>query len=246
MRSTVASLVLAVMVLAAQPRPVMSQSPAPSDPPGAPAAASLLRAGGEAAVVSAYVWRGFVESDVPSFQPDAWMAFGPVTLDGWMNLEIAPEGYHVAEYDLSLLYTREWRALSVTGGLTNYFFDTEDGGRERHSELALSVVGGGWLNPAVEAYYSISAEKGAHVTTSVSHPWRLASNVVLTAEAALGYNHRLWIERSGFTDVRGTLKMSLASTSERVRIDVGIDYSHALMPSLFSNRLVWVLGLYGE
>jgi hypothetical protein len=246
MRSVITSLVLAAFAVAACPRPAVSQPTAPSGPAVAPAASPLLHAGGEAVTVSSYVWRGFIESDVPCFQPDAWLAVGPVSFDGWMNLEIAPDGYHVAEYDLSLLYTRAWTSVNVTGGLTNYFFSTEDGGRERHSELALSVAGGGWFNPAVEAYYSVSAEKGAHVTTSVSHPWRLASNLVLTAEAALGYNHRMWIERSGFTDIRGTLKMSLVSSSERVRLDVGIDYSHTLMPSLFANRLVWVLGLYGE
>jgi len=246
MRSLVTSLVLAAVVVVALPRPAMSQSSALSNPAGAAGTPSLFRAGGEAAVVSSYVWRGFVESDVPCFQPDAWVALGPVSFDGWMNLEIAPGAYHVAEYDLSLLYTREWQSASIAGGLTNYFFDTEDGGRERHSELALAVTGNGWFNPAVEAYYSLSAERGAHITTSVSHPWRLAANVMLTAEAAVGYNHRMWIERSGFTDVRGTLKMSFVSTSERVRLDVGIDYSYALMPSLFSNRLVWVLGLYGE
>jgi hypothetical protein len=246
MRDLAVSLVIVALAVVALPNAVTAQSTESSAVSSTPPATSPLRFGGEAAVVSAYVWRGFVESDMPCFQPDAWLALGTVSVDGWMNLEIAPDGYHVAEYDLSLLYTREWDAVSVTGGLTNYFFSTEDGGRERHSELALSVAGGGWLNPAVEAYYSVSAEQGAHVTTSVSHPFHLASNLVLTTEAALGYNHRMWIERSGFTDVRGTVKLSLLSSSERVRIDMGIDYTHALMRSLFSNKLVWVLGVYAD
>jgi hypothetical protein len=246
MRLLAVTLVIAALTIGALPPAATAQTPEPTAASSTPPASSPFRVGGEAAVVSAYVWRGFVESDVPCFQPDAWVALGPVSLDGWMNLEIASDGYHVAEYDLSLLYTREWSAFSVTGGLTNYFFSTEDGGRERHSELALSVAGGGWLNPAVEAYYSVSTEKGAHVTTSVSHPFRLASNLVLTTEAALGYNHRMWIERSGFTDVRGTVKVSLYSASERVHIDTGIDYTHALMRSLFSNKLVWVIGVYAD
>lgn len=237
---------LAVLAAAALPNAATAQSAAASSVSTPPSPASPIRFGGEVVTVSSYVWRGFVESDVPCVQPGAWVALGPVSFDTWANVEIAPDGRHVAEYDLSLFYTREWSAASVTGGLTNYFFATEDGGRERHSEVALAVAGGGWLNPAVEAYYSVSAEKGAHVTTSVSHPWRLASNLVLTAEAAVGYNHRLWIERSGFTDIRGTVKLSFFSVSERVHIDVGLDYSHALMRDLFSNRLVWVLGLYGE
>ncbi len=246
MRSTVGSLVFVALAAAALPNAATAQLAAAPSVSSPPPSASPLRFGGEAVTVSSYVWRGFIESDVPCFQPGAWVAMGPVSFDTWVNLEIGSDGYHVAEYDLSLLYTREWSAVSVTGGLANYFFATEDGGRERHSELVVSVAGGGWLNPAIEAYYSVSTEKGAHVTTSVSHPWRLASNLALTAEAALGYNHRMWIERSGFTDVRGTVKLSLFSVSERVRIDVGLDYSHALMKGPFSNRLVWVLGLSGE
>lgn len=242
-RHLVATVALSVAWLA--PDTVLAQEPAGAQ--AAPASSSAsFHYGGDAMMVSSYVWRGGVESDKPCLQPGGWIGFGPVSFEGWMNLEMADGRLRNAEYDLSLYYTREGERATVAGGLTNYFFATPEGGRERHSELAVLLTGTGLLNPSVEAYYSVSAEKGAHVTTAVSHPFRFAPRAAVTAEVALGYNHRMWIEKSGFSDVRGTLKLTLDHRSDRIRIEAGVDYTHALMRDQFSNQFVAFVSIHGE
>ncbi len=236
-----ASWALVAGLLAAAPA---TGQPAPADPASQPAAgrSSLFSAGGEAVAATSYVWRGFLESDERCLQPGAWVSVGPIVFDAWMNLEVMDDGLHNAEYDLSLYYTRDIPRATITAGLTNYFFDQPEG-RERHSELAVMLASDLPLNPSIEAYYSVSEERGVYASAAVSYPYRLSPRVVATAEAALGYNHRMWVDSSGFSDVRGTLKLSLERPAQRFQIDVALDFNHGLVRDVISNRVVASVGI---
>jgi len=228
-----------------------AQSPPAPNAPGEatlqpPASPTRLQFGGEALAATAYVWRGFLESDERCLQPNAWLSLGPALFDAWANVEVRGDGLHVAEYDLSLFYTREAGRANVAAGLTNYFFDHDDGeaGYERHSELAVMVTTDFFLNPSFEAYYSVSTEKGAYASAALSYPHRLATNVVASIEGALGYNHRLWVKESGFSDVRGTVKLTFERPSQGLQFDVALDYNHGLMKgATIGNKLVLSLGI---
>jgi hypothetical protein len=223
--------------------PVAGQ-PVTAEPAPQPATAksSIFSAGGEAVAATSYVWRGFLESDKRCLQPGAWVSLGPILFDGWMNLEITDDGLHNAEYDLSLYYTRDIPRATITAGLTNYFFD-EPEGRERHSELAVMLATDLPLNPAFEAYYSVSEERGLYASAALSYPHRLSPQVVATAEAALGYNHRMWVDSSGFSDLRGTVKLSLERPAQRLQINVALEYNHGLVKDVISNKAVMWVGI---
>ena len=223
--------------------PVAGQ-PVTADPAPQPASAksAIFSAGGEVVAATSYVWRGFLESDKRCLQPGAWVSIGPILFDGWMNLEMTDDGLHNAEYDLSVYYTRDIPRATITAGLTNYFFD-EPEGRMRHSELAVALATDLPLNPAFEAYYSVSEERGLYASAAVSYPYRLSPHVVATAEAALGYNHRMWVDTSGFSDLRGTVKMSLERPAQRLQIDLAVEYNHGLVKDVISNKAVMWVGI---
>jgi hypothetical protein len=234
---------LIAMPAAAQ-TPAASQAPAPAQPAQSSAsAASLFAFGGEAVAASSYVWRGFPESDHVCFQPDAWISVGPVSLEAWMNLEAVDGRLHNAEYDLIVMYTREFPHATVAGGLANYFFDEPDVGRERHSELALTVATDFPLNPSFEAYSSLSAERGAYLSGALSHPFRLGAHTVASLEGAVGYNHKMWVEESGFSDVRASVILTFERPARRLAINVSLDYIHGFMPETVADRVVASVGV---
>ncbi|MDO8834986.1 MAG: hypothetical protein Q7V01_05295 [Vicinamibacterales bacterium] len=237
----VASWALVLWLLAAAPA---SGQPASADSASqsATSRSSLFSAGGDAVAATSYVWRGFLESDQRCFQPGAWISVGPIVFDAWMNLEVMDDGLHNAEYDLSLFYTRDIPRATITAGLTNYFFDQPEG-RERHSELAVMLATDLPLNPAFEAYYSVSEERGVYASAALSYPRRLSQRILATAEAALGYNHRMWVDSSGFSDVRGTLRLSLERPAQRFQIDVALEYNHGLVRDVISNKAVMRVGI---
>lgn len=239
--ANVAACVLAAWLFTAAS---VAGQPATADPAPQPASATsaLFSAGGEVVAATSYVWRGFLESDKRCLQPGAWISLGPIVFDAWMNLEVMDDGLHNAEYDLSLYYTRDIPRGTVTAGLTNYFFD-EPEGRMRHSELAVMLATDLPLNPAFEAYYSVSEERGIYASAALSYPHRLSPHLVATAEAALGYNHRMWVDASGFSDLRGTVKMSLERPTQRLQIDVAFEYNHGLVKDVISNKVVMWVGI---
>jgi hypothetical protein len=250
MKRLLAGVVVCWLTAVAGPH-LQAQSPGspalPGDTAQQPAApAPRLQFGGEALAATAYVWRGFLESDERGLQPNAWMSLGPALFDVWANVEVTGDGLHVAEYDLSLFYTREVGRTNVAAGLTNYFFDKEgeEGGYERHSELAVMVTSDFFLSPSFEAYYSVSAERGAYASAALSYPHRLAANVVASIEGALGYNHRMWVEKSGFSDMRGTVKLSFERPAHGLQFDVALDYNHGLMKDeTIGNKVVFSVGI---
>jgi hypothetical protein len=97
----------------------------PEQPAGSDATESraLIAAGADLAVASDYVWRGFLENQTISVQPNLWMTVGDFTLSSWMNASrVGPNGRSLTERDLTLDYTHAFGSWTLSGGWINYTF----------------------------------------------------------------------------------------------------------------------------
>ena len=89
----------------------------------------------------------------------------------------------------------------------------------------------------------MSAERGLFFSAAVSHPLRLSAHVEASIEAALGFNHAMWVEDSGFSDVRTTAMLTFERPAQRLAVTVAVDYIHGFLAETVSNKVVASVGL---
>jgi hypothetical protein len=210
----------------------------------APASGPAIAAGGNLTYASAYVWRGFEEHNKPVLQPSAWVSVGPVAVESWMSVETDGSDLRLAEHDISLTYTYETERASFTAGFLNYLFSDNPGDDfEAHNELTASVTGNVLLSPTIEFFKNVSSGGGAYASATVSYPYEVAPGATISAEAALGYNHKIWVAESGFSDARGTVKFSYEHPNKHVGVDVSLDFVKGFMDELVDHKWVAAVAL---
>jgi hypothetical protein len=203
-----------------------------TDPP-----VSERRFGSEIVLSTAYVWRGFLNSDTTCVQPGAWVTFGGVTFSSWLNVESrAASRLSLVEHDFAVEYARDAGEFSLSVGWVNYFFPAEE--TDRHTnELFATIAHAGPLSPDFAVYVDPHAGSGIYAAASVGHSLALRDDSVrAAARAGVGYNHRLWIDGSGFADVNIRLGLELPLFGE-ARLEPFLTYSRGLRPETRSHYL---------
>jgi hypothetical protein len=195
-----------------------------------------LTVGGDVALTSAFVWRGFVLHDGACLQPDVWLELSDFTVTSWLNIRRSiPDDSHLNEHDFSVDYARSAGRITLSAGWTNYrFFGREDG---HTSELYAGASAEVLLQPGVTVYKDIQMGSGTYVSVSAAHRWPMGGRATAGAQVAFGYNNHLYIDGAGLSDVAVTLSVSLPVPSARLLLEPRVTYSHSLMPDTFPSRL---------
>jgi hypothetical protein len=216
---------------AAQSTPAAAATPAESQPAAAPA----VTIGASAAVVSAYVWRGFVLIDEVSVQPSVWLKMGGLTLTSWVNVSPGVEGDAFTEHDFTLDYTRSVGRVALSAGYINYFFVSLDEDRFTN-ELYVGATVSGPLNPSLRVYQDVQQGSGTYVSFGVSQAVPLGSKgPTITPSAVLGYNNNQWVDGSGWSDlsVGATLAFPV---NGHLDLSASANYSRSLNKDWFPSK----------
>lgn len=195
-----------------------------------------LTVGGDVAITSAFVWRGFVLHDGACLQPDVWLALSDFTVTSWLNVRRGiPGDNHFNEHDFTVDYSRDAGRMTLSAGWTNYrFFGLEAGHtNEFYAGASADVL----LQPGVTVYKDVQMGSGTYVSVSAGHQWPMGGRATAGAQVAFGYNNHLYIDGAGLSDVAVTLSLSLPVPSARLLLEPTLTYSHSLMPDAFPSRL---------
>ena len=182
--------------------------------------------GASAVYTSAFVWRGFQVSDGACLQPTAWVAFGPVTVTSWLNVDRpAPGRSRVTEHDLTIDYAIEWRRLSASVGWTSYYFATGEDGKHTN-EVFASVGFGGFLNPSLQVFHDWQQGGGTYAAVTVSHEFAVADGrATLTPSVAVGYNRHQWTGTTGWSDAVFGLSLGVPVPASRIAVRPFLSFS---------------------
>jgi len=211
---------------------VAAQS-APDD--SQPASQPAVSVGASVAVVSAFVWRGWVLADGVCVQPSVWVEAGGLTLTSWVNVWPHNGGDAFTEHDLTLDYTRSVGRWELSAGYINYLFASNDVGRWSNEFYAGAAVPGP-LNPSVRVYQDIHKGSGTYVSVGVSHEVAMgAKGLSLTPSAVLGYNSRQWVEGSGWSDLSVGVLIALP-LGRHVDASASVNYSRSLNEVWFPSK----------
>jgi hypothetical protein len=210
---------------------------ADTQPPAEEPRPGLVSAGANLTVGSAFVWRGFVLGSDPVVQPTAWLKVGPVTVSSWSNLYVPSSGGMVrSEHDLTVDYSTEVRGVSLSAGWINYAYAHVASGRFSN-EFYGSVGVGGFLNPKLQVYQDVNEGSGTYASLAVSHEFALPwGAMTLTPSLSVGYNHHLWTDYAGFSDVTPSVTLNLSTPIPRLSLQPFLGYSCGLETSVFPRR----------
>lgn len=171
---------------------------------GAPATveAGETSAGAEAALMSAYVWRGQVLNDEPVVQPAVTVGAAGFALNFWGNLNLTDNvnaSGEFSEVDITLSYAPSLPidAWSLDMGVSHYTFpntivETEAGAEAAAdtTELYAGVSREGVITPSLTVYYDFNQVDGFYLVGSLSYAApleRLHEALSLELEFATGY-----------------------------------------------------------
>jgi hypothetical protein len=218
----------------------------PEQPAGSDATESraLIAAGADLAVASDYLWRGFLENQTISVQPNLWMTVGDFTVSSWMNASrVGPNGRSLTERDLTLDYTHAFGSWTLSGGWINYTF--VDVSVDRYSnEFYGSLAYAGYFSPTLHVFQDVQQGSGSYVSVGVSHEYSIwRGGVTLSPQMSLGYNRRQWIDASTMSDANVGLTLSVPLMGDRLRVAPAVNYSKALDKALFDDHLYWAVTL---
>jgi hypothetical protein len=223
------ALVLAAAWLAAGT--AHAQEPAGHEP--------VVRVTSETALVSAFLWRGWVVHDGFCAQPTNALHVGGLTVSSWFNLALDEPS--ITEHDLTVEYGRAIGRLTLTGGWIHYFFPVEETDRVTQ-EVYGAVAWDGPLAPALAVYHDFRVGRGTYLVLSAGHDLPLGHRpAALQVRGSIGYNHRMWIAGSTFSDAAVTVRALLAARGH-VTFSPALTYSRGLNPEFAHNRVV--VGLF--
>lgn len=171
---------------------------------GQAAAQNTTTLGVDAALNSAYFWRGVTYTNKPVLQPDVYLTFGSklsVTGGGWANIELGQynsstdisEGgglysFYLTEFDWWGEASYPVGIATLTGGVTGYIFPNAAGYTpanntvEIYGKVALGTV----LSPKLSVYYDVDKIDGAYFEASVGLPIKLSPGLSLNLGALMG------------------------------------------------------------
>lgn len=185
---------------------------------------------------SAYVWRGFVLNDGACVQPDLWAKAGPLTVTSWLNVRGATGPRGVTEHDLVVDFSHTLRDVTLSAGWINYAFIEEGGHTDEFyvsAQYETSVV-----SPGIQVFKDVGQGTGTYVLMWAERAWDIpGTRIAATARAGIGYNSRLWVDTTGFSDLNAGVELEIPVTSARLSVVPSINYSRSLQRAVFPSKL---------
>jgi hypothetical protein len=212
-----------------------------------PAAAQDVTIGVDAALNSAYNWRGLSLTNKPVLQPDAWLSAYGFTGGVWANVE--PTKYDgatdlsesggvrsgIAEIDYWLEYGRTTGNVSWKAGWVAYTYNKNNAGIDNTfntSEVYGSVsLGNLPVTPTLAAWYDIDNVKGLFIQPSVTIPVTVAPTFTLNVTATAGISAGQEVNTSNLNEGANFAKSGLAHA------DLGASTSFSAGPISFAPQL---------
>jgi hypothetical protein len=157
--------------------------------------------GVDAALNSAYFWRGVTYTNKPVLQPDVYLTFGSklsVTGGGWANIELGQynstsdisEGgglysFYLTEFDWWGEANYPVGIATLTAGATGYIFPNGAGYTPASNTVEIygKVALGTTLSPKAAVWYDVDKIKGAYFEFSVAQPIKLSPGLSLSLAA---------------------------------------------------------------
>jgi hypothetical protein len=173
---------------------------------GQAAAQNSTTLGVDAALNSAYFWRGVTYTNKPVLQPDVYLTFGSklsITGGGWANIELGQyngttdisEGgglysFYLTEFDWWGEANYPVGIATLTAGVTGYIFPNGAGFTPANNTVEVygKVAFATTLSPKVAGWYDVDKIKGAYFEASVALPIKLSPGLSLTLGALGGLN----------------------------------------------------------
>jgi hypothetical protein len=170
----------------------------------------------EAALMSAYVWRGQVYNNDPVVQPQLTISQYDVSLNIWGNYNIAGSdssgvSSDFSEIDFSLAYTLPvaLNELAFDVGAIHYTFPNTDANAT--TELFLSATVLSWVDtvvaviPSLTAFYDVDEADGAYFLFDVVFPYEVSEYLAVEGGVSAGYgntsyNSYYWTGDAGWND----------------------------------------------
>ncbi|MBN1197039.1 MAG: hypothetical protein JXA62_06505 [Candidatus Aminicenantes bacterium] len=162
----------------------------------------------ELSLVSRYIWRGFDlnPENRPALQPSVTVPLGGkgLSLNLWGSFSISDRD--LDEIDLTLAWDFSvGNRFAGSLGFVQYgwYFSRNFTWREHTSrEFFVSLEASrGRLQPSLSLYWDVAGGSGVYALMGISHREELCCGRELELSASLGYNHRQWIDQSGFSDL---------------------------------------------
>jgi hypothetical protein len=170
-------------------------------------------------------------------QPNTWVKIDNLTISSWMNIANRHvEHRPITEHDLTADYSATRGAFTWSAGWINYVFPEVETGRYSN-EFYAGFSHSSYLNPSFRVYQDVHAGTGTYVNLGVSHTYPvLTTKMTLTPSAALGYNHKQWIDVSTFSDLNMGLRLTVPGPVKRLWLAPFINYSRSLDRAVIESK----------
>lgn len=191
----------------------------------------------ELSLVSRYVWRGFDlnPENRPALQPSVTIPLGGggLSLNLWSSFSLIDRD--LDEIDLTLAWDFSMgNRIDGSLGLVQYgwYFSGNFTWRKHTSrEFFFSLEAScGRLRPSFSFYWDVAGGSGLYALMGIFHRDELCCGRELELSASLGYNHRQWIDQSGFSDLN--FGISLPQRFYRVTVIPSVHLAIILMDAV--------------
>ncbi len=181
--------------------------------------------GGEVALYSAYVWRGFDAAPALSVQPSATAGMAGLSLNAWAAIPVASRDKYEAtdEVDLTLSYGRSFGIVRPVVGFIEYLYP--NGPKDyTHTEEVFAGVGiDVLLSPTLTAYYDFGFNDAPYISLAVSHSVQLMDALSLSpglVAGVSGYN-----DEFGFNDITASVDLNYSFGPAYAALRAGYAYA---------------------
>ncbi len=140
------------------------------------------------------------------------------------------------EHDLQVSYTKEVaKRWSLTSGYIKYAYPALHKDRFAHEFFAALAMEGP-VGLELQVYQDAGISSGSYLSLAVEHSYRSRNRFPVNVSASLGYNRRLFIPESTFSDAVVTISTPVKLRSGLL-IKPQIGYSKGLNSRYFSDYL---------
>lgn len=197
--------------------------------------------------VSRYVWRGFdLNGNRPCLQPQVTFDLGRsgFSLNLWSSfcLRDRAETRYADEIDATLSYAiPAGEAFELEAGVLLYaYVGARHFKLKEHATPEVYLKGGlpnAPLAPSLALYYDLNLGKGFYAQLSAGHSLKLGGKLGLDLTGSLGYNARMYIENSGFSDL--AFGAALPIVLGKATLTPAAHYSISLLDSVNEDDEFW-------
>jgi hypothetical protein len=185
-------------------------------------------------VLSKFVWRGFADYSGASWQNTARLDWKGFEGSWWIDTGKQPaSNISIREHDIDLHYSRELRDTTVTAGYIAYCMLL--GERTAH-EVYVTASRGSKLIGTIGIYQNVGAPNGTYFSGSLSRGFPLKRGWIVQLGSSLGFNRKMCIDDSTFSDATATVTFSKSVTTG-VTILPTLGFSKGLNHKYFSNQV---------